>query len=149
MRNVSEHTGVVAKLNPASHSASAHNVGPVALNMGRRYVVLLKTGVLGASATVDVKIQAAVGSGGTYADVPDMALAQIVKATGDGKVAILEVSPEAIVARLPGRTHFRAVVTVGTAASLLDVTILSAHQRYSPAGDFDIEDVVEIKSVVN
>jgi len=149
MRNFSEQNAVVARFSPQSAAAQAHNIGPFELKTGRRYTAVIKTGVLGTAATVDFKFQAADASDGTFEDIAGAAITQIVKADGDNKVAILEISADVVESLKAGRSHARGVLTVGAAASLVDVTIFASHLRYGPAEDFDLSEVAEIAHVVN
>jgi hypothetical protein len=149
MLSLVEQLATVARLAPASQGAGAVNMTAIDLAVGRRFKFKVFTGVMGASGTVDFKVQWSNAAGGTYADVTGAALAQIVKATGDNKVAILEVDSGHVKSLHPTATHIRGVLTVGTAASLVALDVEAGHLRYGMAEEQDIADVVEIKQVVN
>lgn len=95
---------------------------------------VIQTGVLGASATVDAKIQQATDSSGTSAkDITGAAITQIVKgASSDGKVAQINLRTEALDIN-NGFNYIRMSITVGTAASLVGATLKGLSGRYGAA----------------
>jgi hypothetical protein len=107
-----------ATIDPISQGAGTVTTPWINAAQFAAVVAILQTGVMGASGTIDAKLQCASdGSGTGAADVPNKAIAQIVKATGDNKQAV-------IVARngyeYPGaKPYLRLSVTVGVAASLI------------------------------
>lgn len=142
-QKMGERLPVVGQISPASYSAGTQLTGAIDLKAVRRVAFIVQTGVLGASATVDFKITGCATSGGTYADVTGRSITQIVKASGDNKIAILEVTAEQV-----GAQNFRFIkgsLTVGTAASIVGVIALGDGLRTSDASENDIADVVEIK----
>lgn len=125
---------VAAVLNPVSQAAATVTTGWVSMATYDAVLALLQVGALGASGTVDAKLQQASDSGGTGAkDITGKAITQLTKAgTDDNKqVAINCRSDELDVAG--GFTHVRLSVTVGTAASLISAVILGMDARYQPA----------------
>src|SRR5205809_368473 len=90
---VSEALSLLATLDPISQAAATVTTGWVSMADMDRLLVLLQTGVLGAAATVDAKLQQAKDSGGTgVKDVTSKAIAQIVKASGDNKQALINLN---------------------------------------------------------
>jgi hypothetical protein len=138
-----ERLPVVEQYSPASIAASTVLTGAIDMKNLRRVLFIIQTGVLGASATVDFKITGSATSGGTYADVTGRSITQIVKATGDNKIAILEVTAEQVGAQ--GWRFIKGSLTIGTAASVVGVIALGDGLRYSDAGENDIAAVAEIK----
>jgi hypothetical protein len=139
---LSEKVAILATLDPASVAASTvvSTWVPVA-NVGL-VTALLKTGVLGASATVDAKLRQATDNSGTSAkDITGKTITQIVKATGDNKQAMIEVRPEELDVN-GGFGYVALSVTVGTAASILDAVLIGSNPRFAPASAFNQAAVV-------
>ncbi len=138
---LTEQLAVVATIDPDAVTAGAHNSDYVDMAERRRAIFIVMTGTLGTDATVDAKVQEAQDSSGTgVADLSDKAITQIVKATGDDKQAIIEVTAEEMSA---GFTHLRLVLTVGTATSDAGAIALANVSRYKPDTS-DLATVVEI-----
>ena len=129
---LTEQIATLAVLAPASVAASTVLTAWVPVQDYHSIVALIDTGVLGASATVDAKLRQATDASGTGAkDVTGKALVQIVKATGDGKQASIEMRSDDVDTN-GGFTHVALSVTVGTAASLLGARLIGANPRYLP-----------------
>jgi hypothetical protein len=96
-------------------------------------MALISTGILGASATVDAKLQQATDGAGTgVKDIPGAAITQIVKASGDNKFSFINLDPQKLdVAN--GFCFVRLSVTVGTAASLVAGYLFGGNPRYGIA----------------
>ncbi len=138
-----ERLPIVGQISPASYSAGTQLTAAIDMANVRRVAFIVQTGVLGTSATVDFKITGSATSGGTYADVTGRSLTQIVKASGDNKLALLEVTAEQVGAQ--GWRYIKGSLTVGTAASIVGVIALGDGLRTSEAGEFDLAGVVEIR----
>ncbi len=124
-----EQFATLAVLAPASVAASTVLTSWVPVSEYHSIAALIDTGVLGASATVDAKLRQATDASGTGAkDVTGKALVQIVKATGDGKQASIEMRSDDLDVN-GGFTHVALSVTVGTAASLLSARLIGANPR--------------------
>lgn len=127
-----EHFATLAVLAPASVAASTVLTTWVPVQDYHGIVALIDTGVLGASATLDAKLRQATDSSGTGAkDVTGKELVQIVKASGDGKQASIEMRCEDIDTN-NAFTHVALSVTIGTAASIFGARLLGVHPRYLP-----------------
>ena len=133
----SEGLAVLATYDPASVAASTVTTGWVDQSVFFALAVILQTGVLGASATVDAKLQQATDSSGTGAkDITGKAITQIVKATGDNKQAIIQMKE----ADLDTENNFRYVrlsITVGTAASIVGATLRGFLSRDQSAATYN------------
>ena len=127
----SESLAVLATLDPASVAASTVTTGWVDAGQYFTLLAIIQTGVLGAAATVDAKLQQATDSGGTGAkDVTGKAIVQIVKASGDNKQAMLNVKGADF--DVEGGFRFaRLSLTVGTAASIVSAALLGCMPRYA------------------
>src|SRR5574341_249351 len=115
----SDQATLLAEIDPISQGAGTVTTGWVNAALFNRIMALISTGVLGAAATLDAKIQQATDSGGTGAkDVTGTSITQIVKATGDNKFAFINLDPQKLdVAN--GFSWVRLSMTVGAAASLI------------------------------
>lgn len=128
----SEGLAVLATIDPISQGVGTVTTGWVDQSQFLAVMALIQTGVLGASATVDAKIQQATSSAGAGAkDVTGKAITQIVKASGDNKQALISLK-EADLDTEGGFRYVRLSITVGTAASLISATLFGALPRYQP-----------------
>jgi hypothetical protein len=101
--------------------------------------------LLGASATVDAKLQQATDSSGTgVKDISGKAITQFTKVgTDDAKQTLINLKQDDLdVAN--SFNYFRLSITGGTAASLVTGYVLGMDPRYGPATDFDATTVDEV-----
>jgi hypothetical protein len=139
-----EAVAILDGIAPISQGAGTVTSGYVSIANFHRLAAVIQTGVLGASATLDGKLQQAQDSGGTgVKDISGKALTQIVKASGDGKQAIIEVA-DAELDTANGFSYVRLSLTVGTAASLVAATLLGFNARFMPAAALDNATVVQL-----
>ena len=140
---ISELLTSIVNIAPISQGVGTANSGWIAVKNYQQIVAIVSTGVLGSAATVDAKIQQATSSGGANAkDVTGKAITQIVKATGDGKTAIINLRPQELDTN-GAFTHIQLSVTVAAAASLIAAEILGA-PRFLPASDLNPAAVVQV-----
>lgn len=142
----SEQAATLGAISPQSITAGATVSTAWIGGIGNFYALAfeIKTGVLGTGATVDAKVQQATDSSGAGAkDVSGAAIAQIVKASGDNVIAIINVKPQDI-DHNNGFAFIRLSVTVGTAASLVDAVVLGVNPRQMPANNLNAASVVQI-----
>jgi hypothetical protein len=144
LHEVSPH---VANIPPISQGAGTVDSGW--LDMANFHVIeaMIQTGVLGASATVDAKLQQASDAAGTgVEDITGKAITQIVKATGDNKIARISLRPEEMVGALLSfkltARFVRLRITVGTAASLVGGSVRGFIQENGRFSDLDLAGVV-------
>ena len=129
----SELLAVLATIDPVSQAAGTVTTGWITVANHHGLLAVIQTGVLGASATLDAKLQQATDSSGTGAkDITGKALTQIVKATGDNKQALINVKPEEL-DTVNGFGFIRLSITVGVAASLTSAQLLGINPRFAPA----------------
>lgn len=142
----SENIAVLATQDPASVAASTVTSGWVDASRFAQLLAIIQTGVLGASATLDAKLQQATDSGGTGAkDITGKALTQIIKASGDNKQAMINLRPEQLDVN-GGFRYVRLSVTVGTAASIFGSMLLGVNPRNGLASDANQAAVAQIVS---
>lgn len=140
---LAEALSVLATIDPVSQGAGTVTTGWVSAANHERFLALLQTGVMGASGTIDAKLQQASDSGGTGAkDVTGKALAQILKASGDNKQAEINLRADEL-DLANGFTYFRLSITVGTAASLISASVLGGVAKNGPASALNQAGVVQ------
>jgi hypothetical protein len=139
----SERFAVAAVNVPGAKAAGASSSGYVDASAYRRLCAIIATGTLGASATLDAKLQQADDTSGTnLIDVTGAALVQIVKASGDTKQAVINLNTDTLTKR-----YVKLVLTVGTATSDAVGLLLGFDPRHQPATDNDPATVVQVVSV--
>lgn len=139
-----EMNAVLATIDPVSQAAGTVTTGWVSAANFHRLSAEVRTGVMGASATVDAKLQQATDNAGTgVKDVTGKALTQILKASGDNKQAYIDMLAD----DLDTTNNFafvRLSVTVGTAASLISGKLVGYAARFAPASAFNQAGVVQV-----
>lgn len=142
-----EHIGLRGVINPVSQGVGSVSTGWIAAADYANFVAALQVGALGASATVDAKLEQAQNGSGTGAkDITGKAITQLTKAsTDDNKQAFINLKPEELdIAN--NFTHFRLTVTVATAACLISAQVLGLTRRYGFASDGNVATVDSIVS---
>lgn len=143
-QKLTEGLAVLATYDPASVAASTVTTGWVDQSVFFYVMALIQTGVLGAGATVDAKLQQATDNAGTGAkDVAGKAITQIVKATGDNKQAMISMK-EADLDTEGGFRFIRLSITVGVAASQLSAALIGGVPRFQPASAYNQAGVAQI-----
>lgn len=143
----SEQVAVLGTIDPDATGASTVVSDYTDLGKFESIMVVVMTGTLGASATVDAVIKQATDSSGTGAKdlTTSKAITQLVKASNDDDQAIINVRAEDL--DMANDFRYAAVsLTVGTATSDVAAIILGINPRFGPASDNDLDSVVEIVS---
>jgi hypothetical protein len=125
---LTQRLAIVATIDPSSQATGA--VGSTAVDLRRHpeVVFICQTGVLGTSATVDMKLQSGATSSPST-DITGKAITQLVKATDDNHQVMVGIRRSDLPA---GHNFVRALVTVGTAASLTSLLGLAEVEDVSP-----------------
>ncbi len=125
---LSQRLAIVATIDPSQQTTAA--VGSTVVDLRRHPEVLFiaQTGVLGTSATVDMKLQTGATSSPTT-DLTGKAITQLVKATNDNNQVMLAIRKSDLPA---GHNFCRALVTVGTAASYTSLVGLAEVEDVAP-----------------
>ena len=140
----SELLAILATLDPVSQAAGTATTGWITAANHHGLLAIIQTGVLGTGATVDAKLQQALDTSGTGAkDISSKAIAQIVKASGDNKQALINIKPEEL-DTVNGFGFVRVTVTVGVAASITGAQLLGVNPRYAPADAANQAAVVQV-----
>lgn len=131
----SQRASVVGVIAPISAS-TVQTSGWIDATLFHNYLSIIQLGVLGASGTVDAKLQQATDNSGTAVkDVISKAIAQFLKATpDDGKQALINLKQEDL-DFANGFKFFRLSITPAVAASLIGGVVVGMDQRYGAASD--------------
>jgi hypothetical protein len=137
---------LAALIKPDAHTAGAKRSGWVDMSVFENIQAIVCAGTLGASATLDAKLEQATNeSGGSAKDITGKAITQLTKAgSQDDMQAIINCRSDELDTN-NGFTHVRLTMTVGTATSDAGAVILGHDARYQPA---EISGAVEIAEVV-
>jgi hypothetical protein len=141
----SEVAAVVGVIDPDAYAASTVTTGWIAAKDFNQFLAIVKAGDLGASATLDAKLEQATSAAGAGAkDITGKAITQLTQAgTDSNKQALINVKPEELDVN-GGFTHFRLSMTIGTATSDTGGLVLGLNARYGAASDHDAATVDEI-----
>lgn len=143
---ISEGLALLGSVDPISQGAGTVTTGWVAVQNFHSFLALIATGIMGAAATLDAKLQQATDSGGTGAkDITGKALVQIVKASGDGKQAYINCRDQDL-DTANGFTYIRLSLTVGTAASLVAGYLFGGNAKFEPVRDLTASPTVNLGS---
>lgn len=145
--NPSQIAAVVGVIDPDAAGAGTQTTGWISMSAFQSIMAIVMAGTLGASATLDAKLEQAKDASGTGAkDVGGSNITQLVKATDDDKQAVIECWAEDLdIAN--DFTHVRLSLTVATATSDCGAVVLGLNPRYGPASNSDLASVAEIVTV--
>lgn len=137
----SARAGLVGIIDPDLNTVGAHTTGWISVTNFYSFLAIIAAGSLGASATIDAKLeQAKDGSGTDAKDITGKAITQI---TANDQQALINLRPEEL--DMNGDyTHFRLSMTVATASSDSAGFVLGLTPRYGDAAANDIASVAEI-----
>ena len=129
----SELFSVLATIDPASQAAGTASTGWVSAGNHHNLLAMVQSGVLGASATLDAKLQQATDSTGTGAkDITGRAITQLTQAaSGSSKQVLINLRSDDLDVT-NGYAYVRLSVTVGVAASLTAAQLLGVNPRFAP-----------------
>lgn len=135
---------VVGVIDPDAYTANTYTTGWISLALFFQVMAIIMAGDLGASATLDAKLEQATDDGGTGAkDVTGKAITQLTQAgTDSNKQAIILCKGEDL-DRANNYTHVRLSMTVATATSDAGAIVLGLGARVGPAADLaSVDEVV-------
>lgn len=141
---ISDKLTVVDVIDPQAITAGATGVLTAAVDMSKytKLYAVIMSGTLGTSGTFDAKFVASATSGGTYAAVTGKAITQMVKATDDNKIAVLEIDREVVAAL--GKPWVKLNLLAGTANSTSGAVLIGIPANYGKASDLNNADVKEV-----
>ena len=141
----SQAVAVVGVIDPDAYVASTVTTAWIAMKDFSAIQAIVMAGILGASATLDAKLEQATDSSGTgVKDITGKAITQLTKAgSDDDKQAIINLRAE----ELDVANNFdyaRLSMTVATATSDAGAVVMGHNPSYGPASDNDLTSVDEI-----
>lgn len=138
---VYEKLPVVEVIQPQAIAFGATGVLTGAIDMQKysRVMAVLMSGTLGSSGTLDMSATASATSGGSYEALTGKEITQLVKATNDNDVIILEVD-DGDLAKVEKR-YLKFKVVAGTANATSALLVLGVPRNYDA-------DLVEFANVV-
>lgn len=140
---LAEALSLLGTIDPVSQGVGSVSTGWLSAANHERFMAIIQTGVLGAAATLDGKLQQATDSSGTSAkDITGKAITQIVKATGDNKQALINLRAEEL-DLANNFTYFRLTLTVAAAASLVGASVFGGVPKNMPASALNQAGVVQ------
>lgn len=140
----SERVAVVGVIAPASLSVANHDTGWIPVKNFRRFMAVLQVGVLGTSATASIQLLTSTDlSGGGSAVIAGAKTPDLVKATDDGKSAILNINTDSLSSNVES-VAFR--VAVGANASLANLAVLGFDAYAEPASNNESATIASITS---
>lgn len=141
---VSDKLAVVGVIQPQAITAGAAGVltGAIDMKDWERLIVVAQSGTLGSSGTLDIAAQASATSGGTYAALTGRSATQLVKATDDNKIVVIEVTQDDV-AKVEKR-YVKINMVAGTANATAGCVVLGVPASYKKASDNDLAAVAQI-----
>jgi hypothetical protein len=131
----SERAAVVATIDPDVYTAAAYTSDWVPMAEYKSLMAVIMAGTLGASATLDAKLQEATSAAGAgNVDITGKVITQVTQAGTDGsdKQYIIECRDDELSA---GFTHVALVVTVAVATSDVGALVLGFDKDSSERAD--------------
>lgn len=141
---ISDKLAVVGVVQPQAISFGATGVLTAAIDMQdwKQLICVAQSGTLGTSGTLDVKAVASATSGGTYTALTGKSATQLVKATDDNKIVVVEVVQDDV-AKVEKR-YVKFNLVAGTANATSGCIVLGVPASYGKASDNDLAAVAEI-----
>ncbi|HEY3694071.1 hypothetical protein [Phenylobacterium sp.] len=140
----SQRAAIVAVISPQSAS-SVQSSGWVDASKFQHLLATIVVGALGASATVDAKLQQATDSSGTAAkDITGKSITQLLKSTpDDNKQAVINLRQEELdIAN--NFNYVKLMITPAVAASLIYGQLEGFDPRYGPADGYAATTVAQV-----
>lgn len=145
---LSERFALVGTIDPDAYVASTITSDWVDMGKFDRLMAVIYLGTLGASATIDAKLeQATDGSGTSAKDITGKAITQLTQAGTDASdnQAIIDVKADELDKTTnPDFDFVRLSITVAVATSDVGGAVYGGNARNKPASDNDLASVAEI-----
>lgn len=145
MQKPSEMAAIVACIDPDANAAGTITSTWVPVKNYHSFMAIVMAGDLGASGTLDCKIQQATDASGTGAkDITGKAITQLTQAgTDSNKQAIINLHSDQVDVD-NNFTHIALVFVTAVATGDSGALLLGFGPRFAPASDDDISTVDEI-----
>jgi hypothetical protein len=143
----SDRITVVGKIDPDAAGAGTVTSGWVRASDFHQFLAIVQAGDLGASATLDAKLQQATDGSGTGAkDVTGSAITQLTQAgTDSDKVVLINIADVGKLDVAGDFDFIRLSLTVGVAASEVAGLLLGINPRYGVAAHIaGVDEVVSV-----
>lgn len=137
---LSQRSAVVGTIAPSQQGTVESLTGAIDLSKARQFLAILKVGAVGSSAVIDACFKGATSAAGGYTAISGTAITQM-SAAGIAKVV---ARTDQINALGLGYTHIKFSVTVGTAATFTDATVVSGDASYEPNSVNDLATVGQV-----
>lgn len=120
---INDFVTVAGVVQPQAITAGATGVLTAAIDMSKfsKLQAVIESGTLGTSGTLDAKFVESDTSGGTYTAITGRAITQLVKATDDNKVVLLELTQAHIGS---GKRYVKLNLVAGTANATSAAVVL-------------------------
>lgn len=131
---LNDNVAIAGVIQSQAITAGATGVLTAAIDMSKfsNLVAVIESGTLGTSGTLDAKFVESDASGGTYTAISGRAITQLVKATDDNKVCLLELKASNIGS---GKRYVKLNLVAGTANATSAAVVLGV-----PLGGYDGND---------
>ncbi len=141
----SDRVAVVGNIDPDAYSTGTYTTEWIDMSKFLAIMAIVQAGTLGASATLDAKIQQATSAAGAGAkDITGKAITQLTQVgTDSDKQAVINLFADELDIN-NGFTHVQLSITVGTAASDASAIVLGLDPRKDVASASDASTVDEI-----
>lgn len=144
MMQPSEMCALVGTIDPDAYAASTYTSDGVDMGAYQKLMAVLSVGTIGASGTVDAKLQQATTSGGTFKDIVGGSITQLTQAGGDSDSQVV-INLDGI--NLDVADNYRHVRLSVTVAADLGATLYGFAAGYGPASDGNLSSVAEVLTV--
>ena len=138
-------SALVGIIDPDVYTAATYTTGWIDMSKREGIQAVIMAGTLGASATLDAKLEQATDSGGTgVKDITGKAITQLTQAGSDSdKQSIINCRKEEL--DIANDFDFvRVSMTVAVATSDAGAVVMDSGANYGPASDNDLSSVGEI-----
>jgi hypothetical protein len=138
---MTEALAILGQLDPVSQGAGTTTpITNIDMSKFKRLLFIVDVGVFGASGTVDFKLRESKTSGGTYQDIANKAITQLLAAGGNNRIVTVEVRAEELDA---GYQFVQGSLTIGTAASLIGILCLGGEANNKPGNKQNVAAVAQ------
>lgn len=134
--NMSQQIAVLQYIAPDAYAAGSVTTSAIDMSTVERILVLVQTGDMVSTATLDMRAQTAPATTGTWANLSSASITTMDQtAAGSNKTAQLEILSSA----MPNTDRYlRGILTLTTAGADCGVVILGMGAKYAPASDYDL-----------
>lgn len=144
MDRLSEQLAIVATIDPTASTTGTSTSDVVDMSDLHEAVFILSAGNIAATGTVDMDIQEGTGTATFNTATALQSITQLT--AGDDNEQVVVSVPGASVT--PGYRYLRAIVTQGTAGSIVSLVVLGDRARYKPPTT-EHPDLASVTQIIN